>query len=309
MLNPSINMRKEHLLKKTASFLPVFVILLLVSSVYAKNNSSDQKGFLWKIQSKTTTAYILGSIHAYKGELYPLPKKMDDAFDKSDTLAVEANVNEVNPESMTTMINGALYQDKSTLEKHISRETYEMTTKKLQELGLPLEIFQNTKPWFIAMTLTSMELQKLGLSPEYGIDNYFLKKAENGKRVVELESIDYQVNLLNGFSDAEQELFLVSTLEDLDLLRKDINSILKAWNTGDTKAMESFVFKSLKDDPKMLPIYEKLVFTRNKNIASKIENYLKTKEKYFVVVGAAHLVGKDGIIEILKRKGYIVDQL
>ena len=309
MLNPSINMRKEHLLKKTASFLPVFVILLLVSSVYAKNNSSDQKGFLWKIQSKTTTAYILGSIHAYKGELYPLPKKMEDAFDKSDTLAVEANVNEINPESMTTMINGALYQDKSTLEKHISRETYEMTTKKLQELGLPLEIFQNTKPWFIAMTLTSMELQKLGLSPEYGIDNYFLKKAENGKRVVELESIDYQVNLLNGFSDAEQELFLVSTLEDLDLLRKDINSILKAWNTGDTKAMESFVFKSLKDDPKMLPIYEKLVFTRNKNIASKIENYLKTKEKYFVVVGAAHLVGKDGIIEILKRKGYIVDQL
>ena len=302
-------MRKEHLLKKTASFLPVFVILLLVSSVYAKNNSSDQKGFLWKIQSKTTTAYILGSIHAYKGELYPLPKKMEDAFDKSDTLAVEANVNEINPESMTTMINGALYQDKSTLEKHISRETYEMTTKKLQELGLPLEIFQNTKPWFIAMTLTSMELQKLGLSPEYGIDNYFLKKAENGKRVVELESIDYQVNLLNGFSDAEQELFLVSTLEDLDLLRKDINSILKAWNTGDTKAMESFVFKSLKDDPKMLPIYEKLVFVRNKNIASKIENYLKTKEKYFVVVGAAHLVGKDGIIEILKRKGYIVEQL
>lgn len=309
MLNPSISMRKEHLMKKTASFLPVFVILLLVSSVYAKNNSSDQKGFLWKIQSKTTTAYILGSIHAYKGELYPLPKKMEDAFDKSDTLAVEANVNEINPESMTTMINGALYQDKSTLEKHISRETYEMTTKKLQELGLPLEIFQNTKPWFIAMTLTSMELQKLGLSPEYGIDNYFLKKAENGKRVVELESIDYQVNLLNGFSDAEQELFLVSTLEDLDLLKKDINSILKAWNTGDTKAMESFVFKSLKDDPKMLPIYEKLVFTRNKNIASKIENYLKTKEKYFVVVGAAHLVGKDGIIEILKRKGYIVEQL
>lgn len=309
MLNPSISMRKEHLMKKTASFLPVFVILLLVSSVYAKNNSSDQKGFLWKIQSKTTTAYILGSIHAYKGELYPLPKKMEDAFDKSDTLAVEANVNEINPESMTTMINGALYQDKSTLEKHISRETYEMTTKKLQELGLPLEIFQNTKPWFIAMTLTSMELQKLGLSPEYGIDNYFLKKAENEKRVVELESIDYQVNLLNGFSDAEQELFLVSTLEDLDLLKKDINSILKAWNTGDTKAMESFVFKSLKDDPKMLPIYEKLVFTRNKNIASKIENYLKTKEKYFVVVGAAHLVGKDGIIEILKRKGYIVEQL
>ncbi len=302
-------MSKEHLQKKTISFLLLLIILILLSSVYAKNSTSDQKGFLWKIQSKTATAYILGSIHAYKSELYPLTKKMEDAFDKSDALAVEANVNEVNPDSMMTMINGALYKDKSMLEKHVSRETYEMTTKKLQELGLPLEIFQNTKPWFVAMTLTSMELQKLGLSPEYGIDNYFLKKAENKKRVVELESIHYQVNLLNGFSDAEQELFLVSTLKDLDLLKKEINSILKAWNTGDTKTMESFVFRSLKDDPNMLPIYEKLVFTRNKNIALTIEEYLKTNEKYFVVVGAAHLVGKDGIIEILKKKGYLVEQL
>jgi hypothetical protein len=302
-------MRKKYSLKKTvSSFLLLFTIILL-SSVHAKNNSSDRKGFLWKVQSKTGTAYIIGSIHAYKSELYPLPKKMEDVFDKSDALAVEANVNEAKPESMMTMINGALYNDRTMLEKHLSRETYEMTIQKLKELGLPLEIFQNTKPWFVALTLTSMELQKLGLSPEYGIDNYFLKKAENRKRVVELESIDYQVNLLSGFSDAEQELFLVSTLKYLDLLKKEINTILTAWNTGDTKTMESYVSKSLQDDPRMLPIYKKLVFDRNKNMASKIEGYLKTDEQYCVVVGAAHLVGKDGIIEILKGKGYIVEQL
>ena len=302
-------MRKEYSLKKSISFFLFLFTIILLSSVYAGNNSSDRKGFLWKVQSKTGTAYIIGSIHAYKSELYPLPKKMEDVFDKSDALAVEANVNEAKPESMMTMINGALYNDRTMLEKHLSRETYEMTIQKLKELGLPLEIFQNTKPWFVALTLTSMELQKLGLSPEYGIHNYFLKKAENRKRVVELESIDYQVNLLNGFSDAEQELFLVSTLKDLDLLKKEINTILTAWNTGDTKTMESYVSKSLQDDPRMLPIYKKLVFDRNKNMASKIEGYLKTDEQYCVVVGAAHLVGKDGIIEILKRKGYIVEQL
>ena len=139
-------------------FLLLFTILLLLSSVYANNSSSDQKGFLWKIQSKTTAVYILGSIHAYKSELYPLSKKMEEAFDKSDSLAVEANINETSPESMMTMINGALYKDKGMLEKHISRETYEMTAKKLKELGLPMEIFQNTKPWFVALTITSMEL-------------------------------------------------------------------------------------------------------------------------------------------------------
>jgi len=284
-------------------------MLLLLSSVHAENNSSDQKGFLWKVQSKTNTAYIVGSIHAYKSELYPLPKKMENAFDKSDALAVEANINEIKPESMMTMINGALYKDKSTLEKHLSKETYEMSVQKLKELGLPLELFQNTKPWFVALTVTSMELQKLGLNPEYGIDIYFLKKAENKKRIVELESIDYQVNLLSSFSDTEQELFLVSTLRDLHFFKREINTLLKAWNTGDTKTMESFVSKSLQDDPRMLPIYEKLVFKRNKNMASKIEGYLRTKEQYFVVVGAAHLVGKEGVIEILKKKGYLVEQL
>jgi hypothetical protein len=154
-----------------------------------------------------------------------------------------------------------------------------------------------------------MELQKLGLDPEYGIDKHFLKKAENKEKIVELESIDYQINLLSGFSDAQQELFLVSAFRDLELLKGEINEILKAWNTGDTKTIESFVSKSLQDDPRMLPIYEKLVFERNKSMASKIEGYLKTKEHYFVIVGAAHLVGKDGIIEILKKKGYLVEQL
>lgn len=302
-------MSKGYSQKKTISFLLLFIILFLLSSVHAANNSSSRKGFLWKVQSKTNITYVAGSIHAYKSELFPLPKNMEDAFDKSDVLAVEANINEIKPESIMTMINGAFYQDGSTLENHLSKETYEMTIKKLNELGLPLELFKNIKPWVIALTLTSVELQKLGLDPEHGIDKYFLKKAENKKKIVELESIDYQINLLNSFSDAEQELFLVSAFSDLELLKGEINEILKAWNAGDTKTMESFVSKSLQDDARMLPIYEKLIFERNKNMASKIEGYLKTEEHYFVVVGAAHLVGKDGIIEILKRKGYLVEQL
>jgi uncharacterized protein YbaP (TraB family) len=299
----------EHFLKKTASFFLLLITIIFLSSVQAGNNSSDRTGFLWKVRSKTGVVYLVGSIHAYRSELFPLPKKMEDAFDKSDALAIEANINEITPESMMTMINGAFYQDRSTLEKHLSREMYEKTVQKVKDFGLPLELFQNSKPWFVALTITSMGLQKIGLNPEHGMDKYFLKKAENKKRIVELESIDFQVNLLSGFSDAEQELFLVSALRDLEFLKKEINTILKAWNTGDTKTIETFVSNSLRDDPRMLPIYEKLVFERNNNMASKIEDYLRTNEQHFVVVGAAHLVGKDGIIEILNKKGYSVEQL
>ncbi len=300
---------KRYLIRKTIQFLFLFNILIhLLSPSYAENTSS-QRGFLWKVQSKTNTAYIVGSIHAYKSELFPLHEKMEEAFERSDTLAVEANINEIKPESIITIIDRAFYQDGTTLEDHLSKNTFNSISKRLNELGLPFELFKNAKPWFIALTLTSVELHKYGLDPEYGIDKYFIRKAENKKKIVELESIDYQINLLNSFSDSEQELFLVSTLRDLDLLKGEINEILKAWNTGDTKTMELFVSKSLHDNPKMRSIYEKLIFDRNRNIALKIEGYLKTNERYFIVIGAAHLVGKDGIIEILKKKGYLVEQL
>jgi uncharacterized protein YbaP (TraB family) len=302
-------MKNRQSLKDKLLFVFLFTILILSLSIGAKNVYSSQKGFLWKVQTNNSVLYIAGSIHMYKSELFPLPQKMEEAFEKSDILAVEANINEIKPESITTIIDRTFYQDGTTLENHLSKEIYKTTVKKLNEIGLPPELFINTKPWFIALTITSIELQKLGLDPEYGIDRYFLKKAENRKKIVELESIDYQINLLNNFSDSEQELFLESTFRELELLKKEIDGVLKAWNTGDTKSFESFVSKSLYNEPKMKSIYEKIVCERNKNIALKIESYLKTKERYFIVIGAAHLVGKDGIIEILKKKGYIVEQL
>lgn len=305
----SQKMSKRYFLRKKIQFLFLFNILIYLLSLSHAENASLQRGFLWKVQSKTNTAYIVGSIHAYKSELFPLPKKMEEAFEKSDTLAVEANVNEIKPESIITIIDRAFCQDGTNLQEHLSKNTFNSITKKINELGLPFEFFKNAKPWFIALTLTSIELKKSGLDPEYGIDKYFIRKAENRKKIVEIESIDYQINLLNSFSDPEQELFLDSTLKDFELLKGEINEILKAWNKDDTKTMELFVSKSLHDNPKMMSIYEKLIFDRNRNIALKIESYLKTNERYFIVIGAAHLVGKEGIIEILKKKGYLVEQI
>jgi uncharacterized protein YbaP (TraB family) len=67
--------------------------------------------------------------------------------------------------------------------------------------------------------------------------------------------------------------------------------------------------KSIKEDKKLIPIYEKLVIERNRKMVSKIEEYLKEKETFFVIVGAGHLVGNQGIIELLKGKGFLLEQL
>jgi len=159
------------------------------------------------------------------------------------------------------------------------------------------------------MTLVALESLKLGFDPNYGIDKYFLSKAEGKKKILELESLDYQIDLLSHFSDKEQELFLIYTLKDLNIMEQELDKLTQAWTTGDTKGMESILTRSVSEDKRLSPIFEKLIYERNRKMVSKIEDLLRTKETYFVIVGAGHLVGNRGIIEVLKGKGYFVEQL
>ena len=158
------------------------------------------------------------------------------------------------------------------------------------------------------MTLVALESLKLGFDPNLGIDKYFLSKADE-KKILELESLDYQIDLLSGFSDKDQELFLFYTLKDLKVMEQELGQLTRAWASGDSKAIESILKRSISEDERFAFVFEKLVYERNRSMAAKIETFLRTRETYFVVVGAGHFVGDQGIIEILKRKGYVVEQL
>ncbi len=271
--------------------------------------AQSQKSFLWKVQSKTSTVYVLGSLHFAKKDIYPLNQKIENAFDQSDSLVVEANVNDIKKIDIQKLMERAVYPDSDTLEKHISTETLELLKKEAGGFGIPLELLNKQKPWFLAMTLVSLESIKLGLDPNLGIDHYFLSKAEGKKKILELESTDYQINLLSSFSDKDQELFLIYTLKDLRIMDQEVTQLTQAWTSGDTKNMESLLTKSLSEDERLSVIFEKLIFERNRRMVSKIEDFLRTKETYFVIVGAGHLVGSQGVIELLRGKGYLIEQL
>jgi uncharacterized protein YbaP (TraB family) len=296
---------------RPSRLLAIFVILVFVSFVIFAQEalSQSRKSFLWKIQSKTNTVYVLGSIHFFKREIYPLNQKIESAFGQSEILVVEANVEDIRNVDVQKLLERAFYPENDTLEKHVSPEIYELVKKETSGLGIPIELINKQRPWFLAMTLEALESLKLGFDPNYGIDKYFLSKAEGKKRILELESIDYQLNLLSSFSDKDQELLLIYTLRDLKLLEQELEQLSKAWTSGDTKSMESILTRSVSEDNRFASILEKIVYERNRKMASKIEDLLRTSETYFVIVGAGHLVGDRGIIENLKRKGYLVEQL
>ena len=299
-------------MKKQTIKLSVIVSLLVIFlfAIFSQDSlSQSKKSFLWKVQSKTNTVYVLGSIHYLKKETYPLDEKIEKAFDQSEILVVEADVANISKEDIQKLMENAFYTENDTLQKHLSAETYGLVKKKLEELGASLEVANKYKPWFLGLNLVSLEALKLGFDPNYGVDRYFLEKAAERKKILELESLEYQFKLFSALSEKDQELFLLYTLKDIKVLEQKLDKLVKAWTTGDEKGIESIMTRSIKEDKRLIPIYEKLVVERNRKMVSKIEEYLKEKETFFVIVGAGHLVGNQGIIKLLKGKGFLLEQL
>jgi uncharacterized protein YbaP (TraB family) len=281
-----------------------------VPALAAEKKGEEGKSFLWKVMSKSATVYILGSVHIARNDFYPLPNKIEKSFDDSAVLALEADPAKVkDADLLQMMLAEAVYPEGETLKGHLSKETYDLAAQEVKQLGLPMEPFERTKPWFLALTIDSLELQRLGFDPVYGIDVHFASEANGKKRIIELESFDYQIKMMNGLSDREQDLFLLYTIKDLADLRGGFDELIKAWRTGDANAMETLVTKTLRESPELRLIYEKLINRRNREMGIKVGQFLNGKETVFVVVGAAHLVSKEGIIQILKGKGYSVEQM
>ena len=298
-------MRKRS--KDIALFRSLLIVFLLnLASVHAV--SASEKVFMWKIDSPKATVYILGTVHMMAKEMYPLDSRIESAFKKSDAYALEFNIDDVTKIQMDTMLSDISYRGDDTIRDHISTGTYKALQKKFSEYGLPFENMLKFRPWFLAITIETIEYQKLGLDPRYGIDKYLLQRAEGNKSIIELESFDSQMDLFRNMQEKDQELFLMYTLNDIETSAKVMDVLLKAWFEGDANTVEKLMFAPLRENRQLLRIYEELFYERNLNMTDKIVKMLAQKGTYFVAVGAGHLVGSRGIIELLTHKGYTVTQ-
>lgn len=291
-------------------FLPVLSILfLLLTAVTSGACAREGKNFLWRTQTRTATVYLLGSVHFMKKGAYPLSRTIEEAFAGSDTLAVEADINNIGKDTLEKLREAGFYHGEDSLARHISPETYAYVRQEAFRLGFPLVSVDRQKPWFLGMMLSAMELMKSGYNPHYGIDKYFLTKAAGKKIILELESIDYQINLLAGLPDNEQEHFLIYAIKDLQSLIAQMDMVMEAWRSGNAGEISSIMERSIAADKRLQAIHEKIMTDRNRNMTQKIVSCLSAQGTVFVVVGAGHLVGDLGIVELLRKQGYTVEQL
>jgi uncharacterized protein YbaP (TraB family) len=263
---------------------------------------------LWQARGKSNVVYLLGSVHILKAENYPLPAVIDSAFTNSAVVAFETDIDAMEqPELQMKIMAKARLPDGSTLRDQLSPTVYASFTNHVNQIGLPVEMFEPLKPALAAITLAVVDLQKLGFDPDYGLDKHFFALAKKaGKQTAALETVDFQVSLLTDLSKEEGELVMQTTLKDIDRLKTDIADLLKAWQTGDADALEKLLNEASREAP---AIYKRLLTDRSANWVPKIQEWLRGDKNVIVIVGAGHLVGKDGVVELLRKSGQKVEQL
>lgn len=286
-----------------------YLLLSLLMLILQNASAEQDRGFIWEASAGNNRVYLMGSIHFADSSFYPLRNEIETAFAQSDTLVVEVDIATLDPVQMQAMVmQKGTYTDGSSIKDHISDNTYRLLEQYLQKRNLPVELFNRYKPGMLVMTLSSMELMQMGLSPAQGIDMHFLSHARGVKPIVELETLDQQLDLM--MDVAENDQMLHQTLEEFDSYPELMAAMLDIWKRGDTEGLnELLIQKPLREYPQSKPVFEKMFIQRNLQMTEKITAYLNSGKSHFVVVGAGHLVGEGGIIDLLQRAGFDVRQL
>jgi len=289
--------------------LPSKVLAAIVAALglLSAQPHAQTRALAWKATKGGSAVYLVGSVHMLTSDFYPLAPSLESAFKDSDLLIEEADLNEMlSPTTQFAMLSKGMLPAGQTIDKVVSPATMALINKHLGG-GLPLEALQQFKPWFLAMTLEAMEWQAAGFDASLGLDKHFFDRAQSeGKTTQGLETTDFQISLFDGMTKDQQERFLAETLKSVDDEKSAVGKLTSAWRAGDAATIERLVMADVKSDP---VVYDRLLVSRNRAWLPKIEALFSRPRHAFVVVGAAHLVGPDGLVSMLRAKGYQVVQL
>ena len=282
-------------------------LFFVSATVYAEND----KAFFWQVKSDRATVYLMGSIHFADKSFYPLRKEIEGVFKKSDVLVVELDINNIDHNAYNRLlVEKGIYKDGSTIKDVISEKTWLQLEQRLEQLNISYDDIKNYKPGILVLTLSAMQVMQMGFDPELGIDVYFLNKAVSGfsaKQIIELETLSQQVDLFLNIPNGD--LLLKESLYSLDESELMMADMVRYWKAGDEKKMNKLLFEDvLNKYPAFTKIYDSLIYQRNHQMVSKIDEMLKQQGSYFVVVGSGHLIGEKGIVNVLKEKWYEVER-
>lgn len=263
---------------------------------------------VWVASKDAQSVYLGGTVHLLRPSDYPLPPQFETAYTASEQLYFETDIAGLSDMAVQArLLQQLTYKDGRSLRTVLDDNTYRALADHLATIGMPMQMLEKFKPGLLVSTLQVFEFQKLGFTPQ-GVDAYFNARAiGDGKALGELEPIDAQIGFIADMGEGNESEFIRLSLEDLVEMETSMNQMIDAWRSGNDELLDTLFVNDMKEGYPEL--YDSLLVQRNLNWMPIIEAMFGDTDTEFVLVGAAHLVGEDGLLNLLRNNGYDVRQL
>lgn len=264
---------------------------------------------VWKVSDGDSYIYLGGTVHLLRPSDFPLPDAYQQAYDDSERIYLETDLAAMTDMAVQQrMLRQLTYGDGRTLRSVLDEDVYQELTQYVENIsGLPMVMMDSFRPGLLVSTLSVLEFQRMGFTPE-GVDAHFYARAvEDGKPVGELETVDEQLAVLASMGEGYENEFIRYSLQDIDNIADSIENLVHVWRSGDERQLESDFVTPVQEQSRSL--YDSLLADRNHTWMTRIEAMFNEPGTDYVLVGAAHMVGEDGLLSLLRERGYQVSQL
>ena len=274
--------------------------------------AAHHQGGLFRISDHGRVAYLFGTVHMGTPAFFPLPPEVSRALGEARRLVVELDTRANDGFAQAVAQHGS-YAAGDELRRHLSPPVLAALTAALHARGISVASMAHCKPWLVANLLLSMELERKGYRRDQGVEQALLDAARtHGAAVTELESADYQLALFDTLDPARAERYLKETLDGLadGSATRKAQAVVDAWASGDARALDGLLHEATTGDGVMAEFTRRVLLgRRNPEMVDGIERLMRRDSVTFVGVGVLHLLGANGLPQLLAQRGYLVERV
>ncbi len=263
---------------------------------------------VWEVSDGERRLYIGGTMHLLSAADYPLPKAYGEAYRAAHTLVFEADVGQMSsPYWVGQMQNAIMLPAGQRLSDQLAPATWAAIEGYLATIGIPAASIQGLSPAGFVTVISVIALKNAGLE-EIGIDSFYMEKAQAAnKQTLFLEGIQEQLDFIAHMGEGQEDALILSTLDDISSIDELLQPMVDAWRDGDMQALDELGAAPMRED--FPALYKMILVDRNRRWLPDLIALLATDPVEFVLVGALHLAGPDGVLRALQAQGYQVRQL
>jgi uncharacterized protein YbaP (TraB family) len=274
--------------------------------------AARHQGGLFRISHEGRVAYLFGTVHVGTRGFYPLPPEVSRALGSANRVVVELDTRSNDAYLRALALHG-LYARGDDIRRHLPAPTLRALTGVLHARGISLASMAGYKPWLVANLLLSAELERKGYRRSDGVERTLLAQAQRrGIKVAELESAEYQLALYDSMDETSAVRYLQEVLDGLADGRalRTAQAVIDAWSSGDPRALDVVLQESTAGTGVVAEFTRRVLLgRRNPEMADQIERLMREGSVTFVGVGLLHLLGANGLPQLLAQRGYLVERV